>query len=371
MGEVEFDQLKADIAENGLLDTVWTYDGTILDGRNRYLACVDLGIEPRYQEYTGSDPQSFVISKNLHRRHLNETQRAVVASKLATMTNGGWRGNQWQSANLQTAKTSQPEAAKQLNVSPRLVASVKEVERKAPELMPKLESGQMTANEAVKEVRRIEREQERKEMADSADAIPVSDRWHVEVGDINSYDTSKQYDYIITDPPYPREYLYLYETLAMRAKEWLKPGGLLIAMCGQSYLNQIYEMMSKHLDYYWTAAYLTPGQPTPLRQVNVNTTWKPLLMFTNGGYTGRIFGDVFKSDGNDKDFHKWGQSVSGMYSIISGVCLAGQSILDPFCGAGTTGIAALKHGCLFDGIDIDDDNVKISTRRLYDIATQG
>lgn len=152
----EFDQLKTDIAANGLLEAVWTYQGLILDGRNRYLACKDLGIEPRYQEYTGDDLQTFVISKNLHRRHLNETQRAVVASRLANMNHGGDRRSD-QVANLQFEKITQPEAAAMLSVSPRTVASVKQVEREAPELMPKLESGEMTAGEASRIIRRQNR----------------------------------------------------------------------------------------------------------------------------------------------------------------------------------------------------------------------
>ena len=56
-----------------------------------------------------------------------------------------------------------------------------------------------------------------------------------------------------------------------------------------------------------------------------------------------------------------------MLSIISQVCLPGQSILDPFCGAGTTGVAALKHGCLFEGIDIDESSVDIAKARLGDV----
>jgi len=46
------------------------------------------------------------------------------------------------------------------------------------------------------------------------------------------------------------------------------------------------------------------------------------------------------------------------------MCLPGQSILDPFCGACTTGIAALKHGCFFDGIEMNIENVNISKARL-------
>lgn len=366
MGEAEFDQLKADIAINGLLEPVWTYSGFILDGRNRYVACQDLGVDPRYQEYTGSDPQSFVISKNLHRRHLNETQRMLVAKKLANMN----RGNYSKSANLPITPITQADAAKQLNVSERGIRMVNEVERKAPELMEKMESGEMTANEAVKEARKKERNAERKEIAESAKSIPECDKWHVEVGDIRTYQTDKKYDFIITDPPYPQEYLHLYETLAIRSKEWLKTGGLLIAMCGQSYVNQIYEMMSKHMDYYWTCAYLTIGQSASLWQKNVIPKWKPLLVYSFGKYSGKMFGDVYESGQNEKAFHKWGQSVSGMYSLISGVCLPGQSIFDPFCGAGTTGIAALKHGCLFDGIDVEVENVNISTRRIYDSTTE-
>ena len=89
-------------------------------------------------------------------------------------------------------------------------------------------------------------------------------------------------------------------------------------------------------------------------------------MFVKGSYSGKIFGDVFKSDQNEKDLHKWGQSESGMFDIVSKICLPGQSILDPFCGSGTTLFAGLRHGCLFDGLDIDEQNVNISKGRLND-----
>jgi site-specific DNA-methyltransferase (adenine-specific) len=53
-----------------------------------------------------------------------------------------------------------------------------------------------------------------------------------------------------------------------------------------------------------------------------------------------------------------------MFDIVSKLCLPGQSILDPFMGAGTTGIAAVKHGCTFDGLDSDKQNVEISKVRI-------
>lgn len=247
-----------------------------------------------------------------------------------------------------------------------------ELARLAPaeqvEVAKRVADGAFSIAESLKKIAKDKRENERHKLAESAKDLPADDRWNVTEGDINTYKTGKQFDFIITDPPYPREYLQLYEVLAIRANEWLKPGGLLIAMCGQSYLNQIYEMMSKHIEYYWTAAYLIPGESTSLWQKNVIPQWKPLLMFAKGKYSGKMFSDVFTSGGNEKDLHKWGQSESGMYSIISNVCLPGQSIFDPFCGSGTTGAAALKHGCLFHGIDIDKENVSISVGRLHDYS---
>lgn len=236
------------------------------------------------------------------------------------------------------------------------------------EIFNNVKSGKMTAHEAMKEVRKQEYLQARHDIAQASKDIVPDNRWNIYHADIATWMAPRQYDFIITDPPYPKEYLHLYETLAIKSNEWLKPGGLLIAMCGQSYLNEIYAMMCKHMTYYWTACYLTLHQPTPLRQKNVNTTWKPLLIFTNGDYKGKIFGDVFQSDQNEKDMHDWQQSESGMLAIMKQICFPGQYILDPFCGSGTTGIAAISHGCLFDGIDIDIENVHISKGRISDAA---
>jgi len=87
MSEAEFSGLKADMAEHGQLEVIVTLDGQILDGRNRYNACRELGIEPALVEWNGvGSPQAFVISHNLHRRHLNESQRAMIAARIATRT---------------------------------------------------------------------------------------------------------------------------------------------------------------------------------------------------------------------------------------------------------------------------------------------
>src|SRR5262249_48153808 len=85
----EFAQLVDDIKEHGLRDPIWLFDGKIIDGRNRYRACQEAGVDPEFREWEGPGSLvSFVVSLNLHRRHLDESQRAMVAAKIANMRQG-------------------------------------------------------------------------------------------------------------------------------------------------------------------------------------------------------------------------------------------------------------------------------------------
>lgn len=82
MHGVPLGELAADIAENGLIEPIVVYRGQILDGRNRLRACEMSEVEPRFTEWDGvGSPLAFVLARNLHRRHLNESQRAMIAAR--------------------------------------------------------------------------------------------------------------------------------------------------------------------------------------------------------------------------------------------------------------------------------------------------
>ena len=78
MAAIEFDELVKDITENGLLDPITLYQGKILDGRHRYKACMQIGLVPEFEEYEGDNPIQYVLSKNLHRRHLTVGQQSFI-----------------------------------------------------------------------------------------------------------------------------------------------------------------------------------------------------------------------------------------------------------------------------------------------------
>src|SRR5258706_860434 len=84
MSGTEFDALVESIRTKGLLNPIWLHpDGSIIDGRNRYRACAKAGVEPRFQTWNGKGSLTdFVVAQNVDRRHLNGTQRALLAVKL-------------------------------------------------------------------------------------------------------------------------------------------------------------------------------------------------------------------------------------------------------------------------------------------------
>lgn len=143
----DFEELKADISGKGLLEPIWIYEGKILDGRNRYRACLETETKHKTQEYTGDDPLGFVISLNLKRRHLSESQRAMVAAKLANMPSG-YRSDS-PPENLPKV-ISQAQAAEMLNISDRSLRTAKKVEQNAvPTLIDKVQQGAISVSLAA------------------------------------------------------------------------------------------------------------------------------------------------------------------------------------------------------------------------------
>lgn len=156
------DALREDIRQHGVREPIVMLDGAILDGRNRYMCARDLGIEYPVVEYEGDDPLAFVVSLNLLRRHLNESQRAAAAARLANLKVGKPAVN---SANLrnndqadflpplpsQPTQVTQADAAKMLNVSERSVTAARKVIDTAPaEIVRAVDQGHMSVSLAAK-----------------------------------------------------------------------------------------------------------------------------------------------------------------------------------------------------------------------------
>jgi ParB-like chromosome segregation protein Spo0J len=139
--------LAEDIRTRGLQEPIVLHrDGRIVDGRNRWLACRKAGVEPQTRIFEGEDGElvPFVVSLNLHRRHLDESQRAMVAARLATMRQGA----RTDLASIEAM--SQSQAADLLNVGRASVQRAKEViDHGAPELLAAVEHGDIAVSIAA------------------------------------------------------------------------------------------------------------------------------------------------------------------------------------------------------------------------------
>src|SRR5262249_55098335 len=138
-----FNELVEDIREHGLREPVILLGKQILDGRNRYRACQQAGVDCQFENYEGNDPAAYVVSLNLKRRHLDESQRAMVAAKLATFKRGD---NQ----HTPIGEASKGKAAELLNVGKRSVDRTAAVcDQGTAELIHAVEAGKVKVSIAA------------------------------------------------------------------------------------------------------------------------------------------------------------------------------------------------------------------------------
>jgi ParB-like chromosome segregation protein Spo0J len=167
-------ELADDIKKNGLKNPIvllWNEEAqdcnVILDGRNRLKACEMADVTPEFvslDEIGGGDPVAYVISSNLHRRHLDESQRAMVAARAKGMfeeeAKKRQKASQFKvggasptvSANLRSPRDEEKaseKAASLTNVSPRSVEHASKVlSGGTPELVAAVDSGKLAVSVA-------------------------------------------------------------------------------------------------------------------------------------------------------------------------------------------------------------------------------
>lgn len=137
MMETEYQALKADICEHGLLEPVVVYEETILDGRHRQRICDELAIQPRYVEFESLHYQGsaldFVFSKH-QRRNLTPDQKALLADKLATLKDG-------ERQVLTGEKVTLSEALKSTGASKGQVGKLRKINKDNPAVLEQIETG--------------------------------------------------------------------------------------------------------------------------------------------------------------------------------------------------------------------------------------
>lgn len=158
METADLQALAENIKQEGLKEEIVTFEGKILDGRSRFAACKLVGVKPATRAFgdrksDGDNPLNFVLSENVHRRHLTNEQRAIIAGELSMRSQPGRpveKNGDDHGENGEAASTTQDEAAKLMNVSPAAVRRASKVLKKgSAKLKEALKSGEVSISKAA------------------------------------------------------------------------------------------------------------------------------------------------------------------------------------------------------------------------------
>lgn len=378
----EYEGLERSIISEGCRESIIVWNNTIVDGHNRYEICQKHSMDFSVAEKSFDDiddAKLWIINNQFSRRNISNYDRSVLALKKKDIIASQAKENQGMRIDIRPtlARSSiitREEVAKEAGISHGTISKVELIERKAPEeIKEKIRRNELSINKVYKDIKNEEYKEKEAELKDiSHIEIPdVSDRYKLYNCDILSAPIEdNSIDVIITDPPYPKEYLDCWTKLAQFAAAKLKDGGVLVAMSGQSYLPEVYKNMTiEGLNYYWTCCIHTPGMSANMRQKRLNSNWKPLLFYVKGDYTRTflntdIFVSEYKDTNSSQTYHKWGQSYPLTKSIVEKFTYTSDIICDPFAGGGTTLLAGLELKRKVIGVEIENSNYKIVLDRI-------
>lgn len=375
----ERDALEADIKANGVIHPIVVDEhGNILDGHHRY--AIDRNAPTRVVEgLSEEEKQAYTIRANLARRNLSPEQTKDVAKKQREIAKRLRKADakRWTQAAVGALLGVSQHCVSQwfTNIrgdnskSPAPDARVKLTTPAKEEVVRRVLAGeeqkQVAADFGVSEatVSKVKKKAEEIHSRDDDKARKTAhlkaSKFDVRRGDFRHVLCDlTNVSLVLTDPPYPKEFLPLWEDLGKWAASALADDGLLVAYSGQMFLPEVLQLLGKHLDFWWCGAVVHKGSGNltplghPVRKV-VNK-WKPLVMFMKRGGVGfqRSFEDLIDGAGKQKSEHNWQQHEAEAAMLVQAFTKPGELVVDPFAGSGGFCRAAHDLGRIAIGSEI-------------------
>lgn len=236
----------------------------------------------------------------------------------------------------------------------------------------KSEGKELTTSTMLETAKEIRKEQKKQEVI--AQAKTIEPNANIIIGDfreVGNQVADNSVDLIFTDPPYDESAIPLYSDLALFAKRVLKPGGSLICYAGHYAIPHILPLMIPHMRYWWLIACKHNGNAARLPGKWVFVEWKPMLWFVKEKLaTSEYVADLIQSQPCAKEHHEWEQGLTEAKYYIEHLTQPNGLICDPFCGGGTTCIAALELGRQYVAIEKENDTALIAQARIHDYSSE-
>ena len=401
----ELDALALDIKANGLQQPIVMWEGLLLDGRNRLAACAICGVEPSFKQYEGNSPVTFVISANIKRRQLDASQRACVAVELEPMfaveaekklhlAKGRGVKGKVNSPYLKPAPQARDLAADVVGVGNQLVTRAKAIKAADPEAFERIKLGSVTVNEVQQEMKREKRVEALKtRQIELAQSTPVKTKGI----DIRKSDclqlisslSDESVHLLLTDPPYAvtendwdvwaseDEYWQFMRSWLGLLRPKMRPDFTAFVFCDADKTTQLHRVL---VDTGWpvlrqaiwhrpnlakkrtgSMTFLSSYEPfwhCGTRHLNLPEEW------------GEERFDVQKyvvpqsTHKDDQSFHPTQKPLGLMRRLVQLGSYESELVVDPFCGAGTTALAAYATDRFCITGDTNADYVAIAKGRI-------
>ena len=405
--------LRESLQSEGCREPITVWDGVILDGHNRYRICQELEIPFETRERpteSREDAIDWICSTSLARRSLTPEAVADLRGRMYAKEkkgdHGGWQkgkerngdhnGPQLKTSDLIGARTgvsrmtvkrdyrfhqalnnlekagipraeftSGTRKTKRKEVV-KLGAIAAEAPEKAKEIWGKVVEQGPSSGAIKTAIRETENEELTAIVEQNADSL-VEIR-HGDFMQAMKDIPAESVDAIITDPPYPAEYLHTWSGLSEVAMHVLPPGGFCIAYSGKQHLDEVIERMkSAGLKYFWQIIFKQTVRAV-IHPRKVNTVYKPILIFQKPPITApdAYFEDYLEGEKVEKDQHEWQQSENGFAWLIEKFSRPGQLILEPFSGGGTCPYVAQKMQRKCIAYEIDEKAHAASCARIFE-----
>ena len=375
----ENNDLEEGLKLNGCTHALIVWNNVLIDGHHRYAICKKHEIPFKTENIdfdSRNEAKIWIIKNQLGRRNISKYDKVVLTLKLKDMIHDLALKQQMRkpkSVSQNSVKQkidTQKELAKMADTSHDTIMKIEKIENNASEeTKQKIRDNEMSINKAYEEIRRNEKT---KEMINKKIEIPKNIQISLTHGDfIHLIKTvpDNSIDLILTDPPYPKEYLSLWNDLGKQAERILKPSGFLIAYSGQNHIIDVLNILKKNLNYYWLGTLYHKGSAAQRFETHMFNRGKPILFFQKPPYKKQHgwIDDVIISEEPNKLIHEWGQNVFPLVKIIEAFTKPGETVLDPMFGGGSVIEACIKTKRNCAGFEIDKKYYDIVNNRISEV----
>jgi DNA modification methylase len=402
----EFKQLERNILEEGIRDPLVTWNGILVDGHNRYRIAKEYDIDFETVEKEFSDMNAvkeWMVNNQLGRRNLPEFVMGELLSYVREMRKIEGKEKQLLTLNKgkespvlsnidKTEHNTRNEFAEKLGWSTGKTGMFDVVTKKAPEeLKVKLRTGEVNIHQAYKEIKKDEKEQLKTQKAIEIIEKVYESNTNIFHGNCIEFIKTiedKSIDCLITDPPYGVDIqfgaydnqlsrkiendgniddaLLLLDEMLLEVKSKLKDNAHIYIFCNWKIYPQFNAIISKHFQIknliIWDKLFMGMGD----LKGNYSSSYE-MIVFAGGN---REFlsrpKNIIQCRFNDERFHNTQKPVDLIKQLIENSTNVNETIFDPFLGSGSTVIAANQLKRNFIGCEIDEQNYKITLKRLED-----